>query len=549
MALHEWLQYTDRNDQQLLPVVDIMITTNRLWESSSGEFDAQNWRREEWLIRSALIPIEQLDDAADRLVESNLDIRPWWRSSDDFDFGEKSQINGIDIYSWIYTRVHPVSRSLIIDLRQDFIRYHGLDRVNTISYHQPIADLLVAQTEVDSHELYEATARVSVHRDYLRDYLAARKMGLLVSLVADRFANAATVEELGIGDTDYERIDERTLLATSVHSPEVTGHQYFRGRSILRRNFLVRPYDRPRVERSVWHYFGELPEENVDNPRFIINAENRRELLDHSDCPAYLYFKPDVLQKYLETSGYRAFFHMRNWGVVRFPGRDNFIDVGINSQGLVNAYAPHLAELNASEQMYWSSFSSLPSGEVCTELFDTRMRCAPPHSPNVVELVEGARTNLNGVFNHQFSADLYKTYRPNEQELCKLSVGPILGRAAELIDLSKILYQWMIESMDFSAIRQALTGAYDNQWKQIKLLDQLLKERGVDAAEVSRLTDPLRGLNELRQKAAHIGSSELDRPFKLLGADNVPQPMRAAWAKVVDSIAETLNSIANKITP
>jgi hypothetical protein len=349
-------------------------------------------------------------------------------------------------------------------------------------------------------------------------------MGLLISVVADRFANSSTEEELELDQFEDNQIDEFTWLSTSLFTPEDTGYGYFRGRSILRRNFMIEPYERPKFECSPWHYFGKQPTQEAGLPNFIVNNEGKRQALPKDTYIGnyisrgignfgFLYFRPEVLQKYLQTPGYKIFFHMRNWGVAFLPGDRGRITVGINSQGLVNAFAPEIADLDSSEQAYWASFSSLPSGEICEEMFQTRMQNNPPHSPGITELSREARSQLNVVFINQFSVELFKDIGPSEQELCRLSIGPVSNQYIEVLELAKILYGWVIEAMRIDSLRTALSvlgGTVDKDLRQIKLLERTLMAKGLDKTQARSMIAPLVGLNELRIGSAHIGSLELE---------------------------------------
>jgi hypothetical protein len=452
-----------------------------------------------------------------------------------------------------FSRKHPITKELIIELCHELIIYHCLEKRNPTQYYHPLENIIVVEANIDSHKIFAPTPRVTVHRDYLRDFLAAIKMGLLISVVADRFANASTEDELELEQVENEQIENFTWLSTNIHSSEFTKNGYFRGRSILRRNFIIEPYDTPRVERSPWHYFGELPIQEGELPRFIVDSEGKRQTLAEFNQqrlfqPRYLYFRPEVLQKYLQTHGYSVFFHMRNWGGAS-PSGGGSIDVGINSHGLVNAFAPDIADLSIAEQAYWASFSSLPSGEVCEEMFETRMQCNPPHSPGVTELIRNARSQLNTVFVEKFSIELYTDIKPSERELCKLSVGPINSQFSEVLELAKILYGWVIETMQIDPLRTALGGRTEENknWRQIKLLEKLLVAKGLDEKQARSTTAPLVGLKELRIGSAHIGSPELEQAFKLMGTETIPQPPRAAWNWCVDAIAQCLNSIADAL--
>ena len=392
---------------------------------------------------------------------------------------------------------------------------------------------------------------MQIHRDYLRDFLASINMGLLISVVADRFANAATQEALELEEFEHKEIDEFTWLSSNIHASEFTGHGYFRGRSILRRNFIIQPYDTPKFERSPWHYFGNKSVEESEAPRFIVNDEGEKKILPKNTYIGtyiqngighfgYLYFRPEVLQKYLQIPEYTVFFHMRNWGIASLPGDRGNIDVGINSQGLVNAFAPDIAKLSISEQSYWASYSSLPSGEVCEELFQTRMQNEPPHSPGVTELIRNCRSQMSTVFKNKFSVDLFMdSIEPNRQNLSRLSIGPILNQYTEVAELAKILYEWVIEPMQIGSLRNAIVilgETVNKDLRQIKLLDKILIAKGLDETKSRSITAPLVGLNELRIGAAHIGSLDLELSFRLMGASSVPQTPRDGWTFCVDAI-------------
>jgi hypothetical protein len=71
MSLNEWFFYSDRNNLPYNPTVGSTITTEGFWRNDKGDSDSPNWRCEEWLIRSALIPSEQLDAAVTEIYYPN----------------------------------------------------------------------------------------------------------------------------------------------------------------------------------------------------------------------------------------------------------------------------------------------------------------------------------------------------------------------------------------------------------------------------------------------------------------------------------------------
>ena len=139
---------------------------------------------------------------------------------------------------------------------------------------------------------------------------------------------------------------------------------------------------------------------------------------------------------------------------------------------------------------------------------------------------------------------------PSRQDLCRLSIGPILNQYIEVNELAKVLYGWVIETMQISPLRTALValgGTVDNKIRQIKLLEKSLIAKGLDEAKARSITSPLVGLNELRMGAAHIGSLELEPCFQLMGASSIPQTPREGWHLCIDTTATCLKTIATTL--
>ncbi len=562
LTLRDWFLYSDREKLDFNPTIGTTITIERLWEGEKSDLNSPDWRREECLIRSALVPVDQLHAAAAEIPSPHyLSFEMGWGSQDQFSFGDYARYKAIQLYPLALMIRHPITEEDTIELNYKFLIYHALIKKNSAKYYHPLDNIQVAETYIDFHKFHNPTARVTIHRDYLRDFLATVKMGLLISVAADRFANAPTEEGLELNPVEDLKIDEFSTISSYVHDPKFTNRGYFAGRSILHRSFIIQPYDMPRFERSPWYYYGEKRIGESELPVFIVNNEGKRQALPQNGFIGnyieqgignfgYLYFRPEVLQKYLQVPGYGVFFHMRNWGIASLPGDRGTIDVGINSRGLVNAFAPDIAKLNFAEQAYWASFSSLPSSEICEELFQTRMQLNPPNSPGVIDLIRGSRTLLDHGFRERYHLDLFSHLEPSKPELSRLSVGPLTNQYSELLELARILYGWVIETMKIDSLRGCLSTlgqSADNNLRQIKLLEKILIAKGLKETDARSVTAPLVGLNELRIGSAHIGILELEPSFQLMGALSAPQTPRAGWNLCVDSVIRSLSAIANSI--
>jgi len=390
-----------------------------------------------------------------------------------------------------------------------------------------------------------------VYRDYLRDYLAARRAVLVISVIGDRFANLSPEAERLFENRELEPLDEGTVwLTTVVHPAQDTTEGRTMVRGTLYWNVMVPPYERPKSRRSPWPRFFNEEEDDETVPRFFADAEGRRARLHDHDCPRFLFFKAQVLEKYLGTTGYTVEFHMRTWGRAQGPRYDSGIDVGINSRGLVTAFTGDLERLEEQELLHWAHYSSMPVGEVCSDLFQTRMMNNPPNAPAVPEILREAREATNLGFLERFGASLVRESELSTADRARVSIGPIRGDDQELCDLAVPLYEWLVASMQLSALRAPLDAAgcrYDERAGQFSLLNLLLtRQMNVPEDEARTLLSPLQGARSLRIAAAHRVERDLLETFAQMGVSVPFATTRDAWNWLVDSIAASLRSLGQR---
>ena len=546
--LRDWLTFADRESAPYDPLAGTYITTNRIWDVDNGSSSLPDWIREGWSIRSCLIPLDRLEDAASTCWEDHAFIDVGWTEENAFDFGESAVIQGIEVKPWCLTWRHPVTDEFQVELRPDFLRYHAALPNESGELTHPTENITIAKLCVETHDFFDPQVRVEVHESYLRDFLAARKLGLLIRVVADRYANAPTEADLGIPTTERAASGRSTWMQTTTRFAGDLGYDGVLGRGTLWRSIVVSPADRPLTDRTPWPYFYARPDP-ATAPTFIVNSQGDRAHLNTAECPRYLWFRPDVLQKYLSAAGHRVRFHMRTWGKARSPGATHTLDVGINADGLVNAFAQDLANQRPVEQSYWSSFSIDPTGEVCGEMYRTNDLNDPPDSMSLFEEVSQALGRVIAGAEKRYGSGFHSGAGPTEEEIDRLTVGPIARRWDEVNDLCKLLHGWVVDRMSKTDIRSAIDGRFEieGDWGQIKLLESLLRAEGIDAEQAKAVTAPLKGVNKLRVASAHRTNADMHTAFSLIGNDDVPPTPRDGWFDCVDSVAGALNRIADQI--
>ena len=158
MQLCDWFQYSDKNQYPYNPTSKTLINIDRCWEKQESDFNSPDWRKEEWVIHSALVPVEQLDKAATEILSPDyLEFDVGWNSDDKFQFGDYSEYGDIQLYPLISSIKHPISKELTVELSREFLTYHALDKRNQFQYYHPLDNILVCEANTETRSFYDPT--------------------------------------------------------------------------------------------------------------------------------------------------------------------------------------------------------------------------------------------------------------------------------------------------------------------------------------------------------------------------------------------------------
>ena len=540
-GLREWLAYDDRQ----LPATG-MLTIQQQKEQSEGDVHAPGWRSDQWSVSCALIPTDCAQEAMNADFDASYCFSTRWNDKGEFCLGF-GRVSPFPMAAFVLQRSHALGAGTVVELRQDFAWYHKLDRPSPGVYFHPRENIEVAHIEFPHHP--DALATVIVHLDFLRDYLAARGKSLLLWFVADRFATFQSrqeIEDIGVSAQDRQNSAPGEFRQVDVvEVPDYGG--FWRVRSTLWRSYLIEGYGEPKRERNAWLIPSRPPQPGTNE--FYLDEDGTKGPLSDPGCPPYLHFRREVLRRYLETDGFRLFFHMRRWGFGENPEGDA-IDIGINENGQVTAFARDIAKIPLDQQAYWSSHSCFPTGGVCRELWQTRMQCDPPHSPNVLELMEEARQAICDSLEPLTSTPLYHDGGVEQKDRWALTVGPLSDDLGELARLAKLLYQLCLETLDVRKLRRAVEkqpspepGELKN-WGSIRCLQALAELLGgAPQEEAIQTCKPLKDLNSIRQMDAHAWSLSAEHVGSMYGVDTSTS-MVPLWDAIVDRSTTALRDLA-----
>jgi hypothetical protein len=149
-----WLNYGDVDSELSRFVGGDYIVTDMFSYRSVGDPTTFAWEMEEWSVRSGLVSRDRLEEAHCILTHDDLKIEPQWVDSQRFDFGTSAEARGVPLRPWSFTRKHPTSDELLVEIQRDFVLYHALDKRGSGERYElvhPLDDLDVARVRIEKH--------------------------------------------------------------------------------------------------------------------------------------------------------------------------------------------------------------------------------------------------------------------------------------------------------------------------------------------------------------------------------------------------------------
>lgn len=392
---------------------------------------------------------------------------------------------------------------------------------------------------------------LEVRAEYLKEYLCARRMGLLISWYRER-------QEVVEGEPDFKwpkpdgtykdgerwegRIDAiheggepfgsswsvmhvtRPNLDFDEDVPRIGISDEMESSSFTRKVSETRKLSRVVGElwRDEWVEPGARSvrirrDEPLSPIAFVVDAAGRKQTAKSLiDSGGWLWFKPDLIPALIERRGGSLEWYTRETGGVK-GSPDYGVPFGINSLGLVNAYAKDVALLAEWLQRVWAGFNVSPEGKVSAELFlaqgqgvPSRTRAPEPFLPVGIEV-------LNEAFTQRFGSALFRPHTDSKEVFKSCHRFKALSTSG-LYGLAKDLVRAVVEHIDTAALRKIVAPPAKENWGSLKLLEEVLAtvigEKRAHAA-----LGPLHGIYNLRLADAHLPSKDLDEAYLLSHVD------------------------------
>lgn len=459
-------------------------------------------------------------------------------------------------------------------IHPDFVITLGLKREGNVWVAMDEGYMEVVRLEVENNR----PRLLEVRSEHLKDYLCARRMALRMSWYRERQEIVEVDPKFRWPKpdgtyTDGERWEGRT---NAIHEG---GERFGESMAVFHvaRTNLDFDEDVPQIgigdqsvtssftrkiseKRKLYRVIGETWRNEWVEPggrstrvrrdkthppiAFVVDAAGKKKTAERLvDSGRWLWFKPDLIPALMEVRGGSLEWYTRETGGVR-GSPDYCVPFGINSLGLVNAYAKDVALQPEWLQRVWAGFNVSPEGKVSAELFSAQGEGIPaPTKPPEPFLPIGVAV-LNKAFRNRFSIPLFRPHTDSEEAFKYCHRFRALSPSG-LYGLAKDMVRVVVEHIDTSALHKIVTPPRDEKLGSLKSLEKVLAMLiGEERAHAA--VGPLHGMYNLRLADAHVTSSDLDKEYELVRVDR-SLPFLMQGRDLLIACVDCLHAIAKAV--
>ena len=578
----KWFEFRDIRKKRFNDAVWIPLRASR--SHSEGKYGFSGYREELNFSASVAIPLDRLPQA-ERLGWSDIGFMrshgvyafkesyataESFQLRDEEDFGIHlvidQEFGGLEPHQW--------------HLNQDLIVALQLLREGDV-WLRPCENYIEVARLVRQPD--GSTAAIEIRSEFLRDYLAARRMFLKISTFRQRDEILTNVNHIGWADGKFvEKDGTAEYTGHILEINEGRGDQFGStvavfhvGRNDVDPSADVPTFDPPndanvnsrswtakregnklfRILGKVWR--DEIIQAADKSPRvrgdkiparcsFIIDAAGNRatsdELNDETNS-RWLWFDPKVITALEGRRGGSLKWYTRHTGGIAASEAD-FIHFGINTNGLINVYAYDLSRLPEWQQQIWMGYNLSPDGGVSDELLSSQMAAKPANTLAPESFLERALDLLNSVFSTKWGQPLLRPHA-DTKDIIRRTNRFRSTDLPSLLALAKDIARLTADSIDVAPLHHIVPLEKGEKRGSLKSLERVLSTL-IPADDARKLVAPLVGIYNLRLGDAHLAASELDEDFELAQVDRNAIPLEQGL-QLLTSTLDTLTAITNVI--
>ncbi len=260
-----------------------------------------------------------------------------------------------------------------------------------------------------------------------------------------------------------------------------------------------------------------------------------------TDSGKWLWFTPGVIMALAHRRGGGLAWYTRDTGGVwSSPGRG--VTFGVNTLGLVVAYAKDVALVPDWVQRLWVGFNISPEGGVGEELFNAQAKGEPAETQAPEAVLPLVIESLNSITVEKLGIRLFREHEQFGTIMVRTHRFRAIDRAG-FFSLAKDVARLTADSIDGSALQAIVSPPKSPQLRPLKSLEKLIALK-VSAEDARRITGPLFGAYDLRLADAHLPASELADALNLVGVDQARPFVTQGYqllSTCVSSLAEILS--------
>jgi hypothetical protein len=266
-------------------------------------------------------------------------------------------------------------------------------------------------------------------------------------------------------------------------------------------------------------------------------------VLNEKGTRRYLWFSPRVISTIAAWRSAHLQWHTKYTGAVLYADGSR-VYFGVNSLGLVNVHASHIAKLYSWQQRLWAGHNIAPDGGVSEELLASQIGagCETRAPEDSLALLMG---QIDTLFGRWIGGALFKSHDFQNDLLRAIHRFRAVDRPG-LLALAKDVARVTADRIDIGVLRKVVRPPADQKWGSLKSLERCLATMIPEARARAMLT-PLVGAYELRSGDAHLPSSQLSEAFAMVGIDQT-LPYIEQGLQLLESTAIALTNIAKVVS-
>ena len=399
-------------------------------------------------------------------------------------------------------------------------KFGSLDDESKWILHQDLVLTLGLKREADvwvrPDEGYEVVARenrvdgelesIAIRSEHLKDYMCARNLCLATIAFRSRTAVLASIDEISWTQNHVEESDTGVHWIGEIAAIHEGGDRYGAKTAIFHISreetdghrdvpVLERPNDQnirtstrefESSGRKLYRVSGELWRKEVIQPgstspiirgdqmpsaeAFIVDAEGTE--LSGAELQSsmrWLWFNTELVMSIAHKRGGSLRWYTKETGQISWSGHE--VHFGVNSKGLINAYAKDVALLPRWLRRIWAGQNVRPDGGVSQELLAAQVEAEPADTFAPEVLLPKSLDRFEHVFHEVLKVDILRPHYGVEELLDSVHRFRAINQTGFLA-LAKDLYKLTVERMDVKALRTLIQTPEEEKWGSLKALEK-----------------------------------------------------------------------------